>query len=201
LTQSLIPKKFVQQIRYVDHFCYGFSPTHRQSEEYRCFLTEELHKFFPNKRFSKLRHVRKKNYFAGFDVYKPREKECVFQVAPIGLMKIASYYGYGDYSNFQSTKRGFLEKRSLPDILQVYRNELRRVMLYFQIAENQQQLNSLLQLARWSFLKTVAAKHKTTTAQMKRRLTLASGRLGVVVNNRPILFPILRDFQEIDGVR
>ena len=75
--------------------------------------------------------------------------------------------GYGSLDALQKSKhRAKLLNNSDLEILITYNAELRGIANFYQLANNYHHLDPLFHLAKFSFLKTMANKHKSTVAKM-----------------------------------
>jgi group II intron reverse transcriptase/maturase len=81
--------------------------------------------------------------------------------------------GYGDYDTLQPRHRPGLLSRSDVEIISTYNAEMRGLAQYYRLAQGirtKSGLEKLYRLWQYSLLKTLAAKHQTSTSKIARRL-------------------------------
>jgi RNA-directed DNA polymerase len=89
------------------------------------------------------------------------------------LRRFSRKLGYGDYDTLQPRHRPGLLSRSDVEIICTYNAEMRGLAQYYRLAQGirtKSGLEKLYRLWQYSLLKTLAAKHQTSTHKIARRL-------------------------------
>jgi len=92
------------------------------------------------------------------------------------LQKFCETKGYGSYGKVDARHRAELTELSDAEIILAYNSELRGLANYYALALNmKRELSKLERLWKMSLLKTLAAKHKTSTTKMAKQLKTEDG--------------------------
>lgn len=150
-----------------------------------------------------IRHAKKGVRFLGYDIrtYTTRNrlkkvekngismlKRTMTDVAQLHVPseKVARFckeHEYGQYSGkrIRACSKPSLLQRSDAEIILTYNAEMRRIANYYALATGyKSSLNKLMAIAQFSFFATLAAKHKTNTPKLMRKLRLPNqARYGV----------------------
>lgn len=104
-------------------------------------------------------------------------------------------YGYGNYNNFRAQSRKILLHRSDAEIIETYNSELRGLVNYYSLAQAYKTaVDKLVSLATSSCLATLAQKHKSTTAQIAKKLRQQTGGYALLCNvkGKPKAYKLFR---------
>lgn len=103
--------------------------------------------------------------------------------------------GYGNYNNFRAQSRGILLRRSDAEIIETYNSEIRGLVNYYSLAQAYKTaVDKLVSLATSSCLATLAHKHKSTTAQVAKKLRQQAGGYALIctVKGNPKTYKLFR---------
>lgn len=92
------------------------------------------------------------------------------------LQKFCETKRYGSYGKVDARHKAELIELSAAEIILAYNSELRGLANYYALALNmKRELNKVERLWKMRLLKTLAAKHKTSTTKMAKQLKTEDG--------------------------
>lgn len=186
----------LQYVRYHNHFILGLNHSKQEAikifQRFKAFLHEKLSLHLKPMKVTHIEkgipflhyHV-KWNKRSGDRMRHPSYKQVQLEI-PLGKMKkFARQKGYGNLDTLKSMHRKQLLNQTEMQILQTYNRELQKFTNMYKLASNNQDLRKLFYLAESSFLKTIAAKRKSTVKKTAIRLRKhVQGRLSVIDNDQ-----------------
>lgn len=201
--------KRMKYVRYADDFVIGLISPKTEAKKIKAELKQFLKKNLNLKlseEKTRITHLENKISFLGYQFYRWNRKK-IMRIKyknykhplikrtlsgaiklEIPQKKIAEYtrkQKYGCLETLKSTHRGKLMNNSEIEILYTYNTELRGFANFYNIANNYHHLGRLFHTARFSFLKTLAAKNKSTIPKTAGRLKRhVQGELCLLVGNK-----------------
>lgn len=188
----------MQYVRFGREFAVGLSCTKKQAfimqKELEAFLKDRLQIDSDKESRIFLSHLSKTIPFLGYKFCKVKkmQKKCfqgegkfskpvnaddrarmykiVLLIPKRKMREFARKHGYGRLENGATLHRKKLLHKSEQEIAEIYHAELKRFAQYYSLAANFHHMDKLIYLARGSFLKTIAAKRKSTVAKTAKRL-------------------------------
>ena len=125
------------------------------------------------------RHTTVRSVSGRMQILIPQEK----------LRKFCEAKGYGVYDTYHPIHRNALIHLSEAEIVQTYNAEMRGLANFYGIAQNaKRDLHKLYGLWRGSLLKTLAAKRKSTVAQVAHSLRQDHGESALIVTGKAGVF-------------
>lgn len=186
--------------RYADDFLIGILGSKEDAnnikEEITNFLRDEL-KLELSQEKTLITHSEKRVHFLGYDIvtYKTNDiikgkdgRKKIYLKGKVGLMIPKNFNK--DFLNKEKMIKdinsinwrvnhiGKLLNLDDLEILEYYNSKLRGIANYYHLATNVSTLSTIKSYARWSFLKTLAAKHKSKVFKISKKYT-NNGILGV----------------------
>lgn len=144
-----------------------------------------------------LTHFSESVLFLGYHIRKcARTKSMLLEIPLKKLQTLSFENNYGEYNRFIPMHRSKLVNKSEVEILSIYNAELKKVAIYYKLANNWQELDKLFSLAKGSFIKTIALKRKSSSSKVSRRMSsYKQGELCVKVreeNGNERLYPFVK---------
>lgn len=201
--------KRMKYVRYADDFVIGLASPKTEAKtikaELKRFLKENLNLKLSEEK-TRITHLENRIPFLGYQFHK-WDREKIRRVKyenhkhplikrtlsgaiklEIPQKKIAEYVRkqkYGCLETLKSTHKGKLINNSEVEILYTYNTELRGFANFYNIANNYHHLDPLFHIAKYSFLKTLAGKNKSTVKKTAGRLKKhVQGELCLLVGNK-----------------
>ena len=193
----------VSYIRYADDFIIGTIMTLKETKEIyqdiQNFIENEL-KLSLNEKKTNIFHNRDKIKFLGYElsIMKSNERNTinggVALWVPYEVMKnyiLKNRYGkcYNDKKTgkmkFKGTHRPELINIDELEILMQYNTKMRGLYNYYKMASNVSKLNNFNYICQLSFLRTLAAKYKTTCSKLyKNKNYCQKKHIGITYNDK-----------------
>ena len=181
-------------VRYADDFVLGYIGTKKGSQEIYELIVNFIEtnlKLEVSKDKSKINFGKNGIFFLSYDISTPKETDSktkytnsngtdvtrkrnitrpVFKVPVEKAIKFVSKHNYGSYVENTSAHRTFLQNFDEIEIIKQYNAELRGLIQYYKHAVNCKSIIGKVQwLWQYSLLKTLAAKHKCSVAQVFKK--------------------------------
>lgn len=188
-------KRRIQYVRYRNEFVVGMACSKKEAMSvtrmFTTFLRDKLSIHSDNLTVS---HFEKGIIFLNYElklakvggaVTNPVNRAIQLEIPYEKLSNIARENGYGNLDQLKSIHRNRLLNKTELQILKIYNRELRKISNFYKLAMNYKQLNKLFYLAESSFLKTMAAKRKSTVKKTVLRMRkYVQGRLSLANNDK-----------------
>jgi group II intron reverse transcriptase/maturase len=190
--------KRLSYCRYADDYLIGIVGSHadaeRISQQAKRYIEEELQLTIAEEKF----HIRPSHEGATFLGYRIKtysgkrvvkvkrgkyhttnksvSERIQLQIPSEKLQKFCETKRYGNYTKMEALHKAELMELSDAEIILAYNSEFRGIATYYALARNnRREMNKLERLWKVSLFKTLAAKHKTSTTQIAKKLKTEDG--------------------------
>ena len=184
----------MRYVRYADDFVIGLAGSKNEAKaiksEIKEFLNEHLQLNLSEEK-TLITHLENKVQFLGYQfskwdtervirvkyknytrpiIKRTLSGEIKLEIPQDKLYGFSKKNGYGNLHTLKSIHRGKYINHSDIEILYTYNAELRGIANYYKLANNYHHLDPLFHIARYSFLKTLAGKRKSTVGKIAKAL-------------------------------
>ncbi len=199
----------MKYVRYADDFVIGIAGTKQEAatvkDRIKAFLDQTLSLELSNEK-TLITHLENRVPFLGYRFFtwndqkitrvqyrnhnKPVIKRTLSGAIKLEIpgQKMIDYVkkkGYGCLQKLTSKDKPALLNNSEVEILYTYNTELRGLANFYQLANNYHHLDRLFHVAQYSFMKTLAAKRRSTVGKVAKEMSShLQGELCLLVGNK-----------------